>query len=169
VTRTPGPPPTFTSQQEQGDDRFYTQWDLVGNFTTKDFDVIPPEWSFQPAVGFAYNLSLLETTADSNGEVAASVGGGETEDFFMLFGRARVERQAFAPWSINPSASIGFTQELVSDLDTLTRDRTYLDVTAGVGVILPENARLDLEYTLRHGLEGVRQNQSFVAALTVSF
>ncbi|KEA63093.1 hypothetical protein ADIMK_2617 [Marinobacterium lacunae] len=159
--------PGLKLRHAQGDDRFYTQAEVIGTFHHQDLGVAPEGWALHPILGVQYQRNFLEETADSFGEVSSGVVG-DTEDYGTLWGHLRLEKE-IRPGSASPNLLLGIEHEYVNDLDLFVDERTYAVLGAGVSMTLEKGSRLELSYTRHQGLQDNRSNQALAAIMSWNF
>ncbi len=156
-------------QNDQGDDQFYFEGQLVGSYTHDDISLVPQGWIGRPVLGVTYQHNSIEEVVNTLG---ATVSGpnGDAEDYGMVFARIGVERAMMPTPDLQflPKLSAGLDLEYTNSLDTYIDEPVYGVVSAGLG-ITSHGQRLDLSYTLHQGLSGKRQQQSIVASTTINF
>ena len=160
--------PGVTLEQDQGDDRFYVQAELVGTYGAADVPSLPGNWLLHPTVGVAYQRNAIETVQNSLGGTVSGVAG-DTEEYGLIWARMRMESFDPRPGTFSPNGAIGFEYEFANDLDALVDEDTYAVVTIGGGYQVSPSVRIELDYTRHQGLSGNRSNDSFAIATNFSF
>lgn len=159
--------PGLTLEHKQGDDRFYTQAELIGQFRSDDFGLIPEGWVAHPVLGIQFQRSFLESTADSFGVVSSGVVG-DTEDYGTAWAHFRLEKEV-PPGGWSPNVLVGFEHEYVNSLDAVVKEPSYAVFGAGLSTMFGKGNRFEVSYTRHQGLNGDRWNQAFVGTLTLAF
>jgi opacity protein-like surface antigen len=155
--------PGHLLRHAQGDDRFYTQTEMIGTY----HDIAPAGWAMHPILGVQYQRNFLEKTADSFGEVSSGVVG-DTEDYGTLWGHLRLEQEV-RPGSFSPNLLIGVEHEYVNDLDLFVDEPTYAVLGAGVSITLDKGNRIEVSYAQHYGLNDNRSNQALAAIVSWNF
>ncbi|WP_316858957.1 hypothetical protein [uncultured Cohaesibacter sp.] len=159
--------PFATVNHEQGDDRFYTQVDLVGQYRSKDLGIVPEGWVLHPDVGGLFQRNTLEATADSLGVVSSGVKG-DTEDYSEVWAKLTLAKDA-GPNTLIPSLTLGIEHELVDDLEDYLDESTFAIAGAGLSYQTFKGNRFDLLYSVHHGVNGNEINQSVVGSVNLTF
>lgn len=159
--------PGINMRHKQGDDHFYTQAELIGQFRNSDSKLIPEGWVFHPSVGVQFQRDFLEATADSFGVVSSGVAGA-TENYGTAWAYLRLEKEA-PPNHISPSFLLGFEREYVNSLDAVVQEPNYAVFGGGVSMMFAKGARIEVNYTRHQGLQDNRWNQGVVGTVTMSF
>lgn len=154
-------------EHKQGDDHLYSQAELIGQYRSEDFTVIPENWVLHPVLGIQFQRSFLETTANSFGVVSSGVLGS-TENYGTVWAHMRLEKEV-PPGDWSPNFLVGVEQEFVNDLDAVVEEPTYAVFGAGISTTFGRGNRLEVAYTRHQGVEGRRWNQAIVGTLTLSF
>lgn len=158
--------PGMVLEQSQGDDRFYTQAELVGTFDGQS-GLAPQGWVFRPILGANFQRNFIEETENSFG-VAESGVNGDTEDYGTVWGKIGLQKQA-RPGEWSPMVAVGLEHEWVNSLDAYIDEPDYAIASLGAAMVTKGGAGIVLNYTRHQGLNDHRSNQSFTAALTVPF
>lgn len=159
--------PGLTLEHKQGDDRFYTQAELIGQFRSEDLALIPDGWVAHPVLGIQFQRSFIEATADSFGVVSSGVVG-DTEDYGTVWAHFRLEKEV-PPGKWSPNFLIGFEREYVNSLDAVVEEPSYAVFGAGLSTMFGQGNRFEVSYTRHQGLQGERWNQALIATLTLTF
>jgi hypothetical protein len=159
--------PGLVMEHRQGDDHFYTQAELIGQYRHDDFAFIPEDWVFHPVLGVQFQRSFIEATANSFGAVSSGVVGS-TEDYGTVWAHMRLEKEV-PPGGWSPNLLLGIEQEFVNDLDGVVDNPTYAVFGAGISKTFGHGNRFEISYTRHQGLEGRRWNQAIVGTLTMNF
>lgn len=159
--------PGLVMEHKQGDDHIYTQAELIGQYRSEDFSLIPESWVFHPVVGIQFQRSFIESTANSFGAVSSGVVG-PTEDYGTVWAHMRMEKEV-PPGGWSPNFLLGIEQEFVNDLNTVVDEPTYAVFGAGISKTFGRGNRFEVSYTRHQGLEDRRWNEAIVGTLTISF
>ncbi|MDH6266053.1 hypothetical protein M2360_001449 [Rhizobium sp. SG_E_25_P2] len=159
--------PGLVMEHKQGDDHFYTQAELIGQYRSQDFSIIPENWVFHPVLGIEFQRSFIESTANSFGEVSSGVVGA-TEDYGAVWAHMRMEKEV-PPGGWSPNFLLGIEQEFVNDLNAVVDEPTYAVFGAGISQTFGRSHRMEVSYTRHQGLEERRWNQAIVGTLTMNF
>ncbi|WP_113446821.1 hypothetical protein [Rhizobium cremeum] len=159
--------PGLVMEHKQGDDHLYTQAELIGQYRSEDFAIIPENWVFHPVLGIQFQRSFIESTANSFGAVSSGVVGS-TEDYGTAWAHMRLEKEV-PPGGWSPNFLLGVEQEFVNDLDVVVEEPTYAVFGAGISKTFGRGKRFEVSYTRHQGLEGNRWNEAIVGTLTMSF
>ena len=154
----------FIRTHKPGDDHFYLQSELVGNYHNNDFDKIPEGWVLHPVLGMQFQRNFLEATADSFGTVSSGEVGS-TENYGTVWGHLRFEKEA-RPNTLSPSVVIGIEQEYVNDLDEYVDEPTYAVFGGGISIMQQSGNRYELSYLRHQGLKQNRSNEAVVLTAT---
>ena len=153
--------PAGTLAHEQGDDRLYTQLELIGQYKQGR------SWYLAPMAGVCYQNNSLEETADSFGEVSSGVVG-DTETYGSVWGKLRAARQE-RPGIWMPEGYVGFEYMYANDLDGLLDESSFALYGVGVSRLFEGGKRLDIRVKDHLGLDGIRHNTSVTGAFTYAF
>lgn len=159
--------PAIGYQHVQGDDRFYTQVELIGSYDSSSFSAVPQGWSLHPTFGINFQRNFLEATADSFGAVSSGLVG-DTEDYGMVWASLGLE-QMVAPGQWGFNASLGVEHEYVNDLDAFVDESTYIVGSVGASMRTRSGQQVVVGYTRHQGVNGNRWNQTLLASLNFSF
>jgi hypothetical protein len=159
--------PPLVLHHIQGDDLFYGQFNLVGQFHTADLSAIPEGWVLHPGLGINFQRNFLEATANSFGAVSSGVVG-PTEDYGTIWASALLEREV-RPGQWAPSVSLGLSHEYADDLSIGLDESTYALVGLGLSRMGNDGSRLSINYELQQGLNGNITNQSLVMSYVMNF
>lgn len=159
--------PGLVMEHKQGDDHLYTQAELIGQYRSEDFAIIPEDWVLHPVLGIQFQRSFLESTANSFGVVSSGVVGS-TENYGTVWAHMRLEKEV-PPGGWSPNMLLGIEQEFVNDVDGVVDDPTYAVFGGGISTTFGRGNRFEISYTRHQGLEGRRWNQGIVGTLTMSF
>ena len=159
--------PAIGYRHVQGDNRFYTQAELIGTYDNSDFSAVPQGLILQPTLGANFQRNFIEATADSFGAVSSGVVG-PMEDYGMVWANLGFQ-QKVAPnkWALN--ASLGLEHEYVNDLNAYVDESTYVVGSVGASIMTQSGHQLVLGYTRHQGLKGNRWNQTLLASFNISF
>lgn len=160
--------PGVLLEQDQGDDRFYAQGELVGTYGKADFPSLPDNWLLHPTVGFAYQRNSIETVRNSLGATVSGIAG-DSEEYGLVWARLRLESFDPRPGTFSPNASIGLEYEFANDLDALVDEDTYATFTIGGGYQVSPSVRIEFDYTRHQGLSGNRSNDTLAIATNFFF
>ncbi|KUP91947.1 autotransporter outer membrane beta-barrel domain-containing protein [Tritonibacter horizontis] len=153
--------------RSQGDDRLYLQALMVGQYRKADLAAVPQGWVLHPQIGLQFQRSFIEETTDSFGNVVSGAVG-KTESYGTMIAKLRLQKEAgIGQWA--PGMHIGLEHELVNDLDEYVDEPTYGLFGLTLSRQMSRNARLDVIYTLHHGLKGNRSHDTLVASLSFAF
>jgi hypothetical protein len=159
--------PAIGYSHKQGDDRFYTQVELIGTYDSSEIAMVPQGWALRPILGANFQRNSIEATADSFGATSSGVVG-DTEDYGMLWASLGLQQQtAPGQWALN--ASLGLEHEYVNDLDAYVDESTYVVGSIGASMLTRSGNRIVVGFTRHQGLNGNRWNQTLLASYNISF
>ncbi|NIZ12335.1 autotransporter domain-containing protein [Phaeobacter sp. HF9A] len=159
--------PAIGYQHVQGDDRFYTQMELVGTYDSSQIAAVPEGWLLQPVLGANFQHNSIEATVDSFGATSAGVNG-DSEEYGMLWASLGLQQKA-APGQWAWNASLGLEHEYTNSLNAFVDEPTYVVGSIGATMMTKSGHQFVLSYTRHQGLNGNRWNQTLLAGFYASF
>lgn len=160
-------------RKKQDDDRYYLQADVVGSWLGDDTSWLPQGTLAHPRIGALYHHSDLSPAKPRLGDVELpEVTGvdGADEDFGLAWAHFRLQRAPKPTSDLQwlPSAILGVEYEYENSLDELNDEDTYVVLGAGITATMQGHG-VFLDYKRYQGLQGDRENNVFVAGVTLSF
>jgi hypothetical protein len=159
--------PGMQMKHKHGDDRFYTQAELIGTYRSAETPLAPEGWVLRPIIGAQFQKNFLEETRNSLG-VLKSGENGDTEEYGTVWAKIGLQKSA-APGEWAPMASIGLEHEWTNSLDDYVDDPDFVVGSLGAAMVTKGGSGIVVNYTRHEGLNGKRANDCLTFALNVPF